>query len=65
MNTHIPEEQRTAGNSKLTGKIYKIETKKTIQRTNETKNWFFEKINKETNCKCYSCEEADTPTHLN
>jgi hypothetical protein len=26
--------------------INKIETKKTIQRINETKSWFFEKINK-------------------
>jgi hypothetical protein len=26
--------------------INEIETKKTIQRINETKSWFFEKINK-------------------
>ena len=25
---------------------YKIETKKTIEKINETKSWFFEKINK-------------------
>jgi hypothetical protein len=27
-------------------KINEIETKKTIQRINETKSWFFEKVNK-------------------
>ena len=32
---------------KLRAEINKIETKRTIQRINETKNWFFEKINKE------------------
>ncbi|KAL6084183.1 hypothetical protein STEG23_011683 [Scotinomys teguina] len=31
---------------KLRAEINKIETKKTIQRINETKSWFFEKINK-------------------
>ena len=31
---------------KLRAEINKIETKKTIQRINETKRWFFEKINK-------------------
>ncbi|KAL6030100.1 hypothetical protein STEG23_037764 [Scotinomys teguina] len=31
---------------KLRTEINKIETKKTIQRINETKSWFFEKINK-------------------
>ena len=31
---------------KLRAEISKIETKKTIQRINETKSWFFEKINK-------------------
>ena len=31
---------------KLRARINKTETKKTIQRINETKSWFFEKINK-------------------
>ena len=31
---------------KLRTEINKIETKKAIQRTDETKSWFFEKINK-------------------
>ena len=31
---------------KLRTEINKIETKKTIERINETKSWFFEKINK-------------------
>ena len=34
-----------AGN-KVRTEINKIETKKTIQRITETKNWLFEKINK-------------------
>ena len=31
---------------KLRAEINKIETKRTIQRTNGRKSWFFEKINK-------------------
>jgi hypothetical protein len=31
---------------KIRAEINEIETKKTIQRINETKRWFFEKINK-------------------
>jgi hypothetical protein len=31
---------------KLRAQIYQIETKRTIQRTNKTRSWFFEKINK-------------------
>jgi hypothetical protein len=31
---------------KIRAEINEIETKKTIQRINETKSWFFEKINK-------------------
>jgi hypothetical protein len=30
----------------MRAEINKIETKKTIQRINETKSWFFQKINK-------------------
>jgi hypothetical protein len=35
-----------AGNNKRRAKINQIETKKTIQRTNKTKSWSFERINK-------------------
>jgi hypothetical protein len=31
---------------KLRAEITQVETKRTIQRINQTKNWFFEKINK-------------------
>ena len=31
---------------KIRAEINKIETIKTIEKINETKNWFFEKINK-------------------
>jgi hypothetical protein len=31
---------------KIKAEINEIETKKTIQRINKTKSWFFEKINK-------------------
>jgi predicted PurR-regulated permease PerM len=31
---------------KIRAEINEIETKKTIQKINETKNWFYEKINK-------------------
>jgi hypothetical protein len=31
---------------KLRAEINQVETKKTIQRTNQTRSWFFEKINK-------------------
>jgi hypothetical protein len=30
----------------IRGEINEMETKRTIQRINETKNWFFENINK-------------------
>ncbi|KAL6086643.1 hypothetical protein STEG23_000211, partial [Scotinomys teguina] len=41
-----PERKRCQEIIKLRAKINKLETKRTIQRTNETKSWFFEKINK-------------------
>ncbi|KAL6058354.1 hypothetical protein STEG23_024193 [Scotinomys teguina] len=41
-----PRRNRCQEIIKLRAKISKIETKKTIQRLNETKSWFFEKINK-------------------
>jgi hypothetical protein len=31
---------------KLRGEINQIETKRTVQRINKTRSWFFEKINK-------------------
>ncbi|KAL6036462.1 hypothetical protein STEG23_034173 [Scotinomys teguina] len=41
-----PRRNRRKEILKLRAEINKIETKKTIQRINETKSWFFEKINK-------------------
>ncbi|KAL6081242.1 hypothetical protein STEG23_038390 [Scotinomys teguina] len=41
-----PRRNRRKEIIKLRAEINKIETKKTIQRINETKRWFFEKINK-------------------
>ena len=41
-----PKRTRCQEIIKLRAEINKIETKKTIQRINETKSWFFEKINK-------------------
>ncbi|KAL6089506.1 hypothetical protein STEG23_029452 [Scotinomys teguina] len=41
-----PRRNRRKQIIKLRAEINKIETKKTIQRINETKSWFFEKINK-------------------
>jgi hypothetical protein len=35
-----------AGNNQTQAEINQIETKRTIQRINKTRNWFFEKINK-------------------
>jgi hypothetical protein len=35
-----------AGNNQTQGKINQGEIKRTIQRTNQTRSWFFEKINK-------------------
>ena len=41
-----PRRSRRLEIIKLSAKINKIETQKTIQRINETKSWFLEKINK-------------------
>jgi hypothetical protein len=56
LTTHLkPLEQKEANSPKrsrrqkiikLRGKIYKVETRRTIQRINQTRSWFFEKINK-------------------
>ncbi|KAL6088019.1 hypothetical protein STEG23_035602 [Scotinomys teguina] len=41
-----PRRNRCKEIIKLRAEMNKVETKKTIQRINETKSWFFEKINK-------------------
>jgi hypothetical protein len=41
-----PQTNRRREIIKIRAEINEIETKKTIQRINETKSWFFEKINK-------------------
>jgi hypothetical protein len=41
-----PKTNRSREIIKTRAEINKIETKKTIQRINETKSWLFEKINK-------------------
>jgi hypothetical protein len=41
-----PKTNRRIEIIKITAEINEIETKKSIQRINETKSWFFEKINK-------------------
>ena len=41
-----PKRTRQQEIIKLRAEINKIETKKTIQRINETMSWFFERINK-------------------
>ena len=44
--SNSPKRTRWQEIIKLRAEINKIETKKTIQRINETKSWFFKKINK-------------------
>jgi hypothetical protein len=41
-----PKTNRRREIIKIGAEIIEIDTKKTIQRINETKSWFFEKINK-------------------
>jgi hypothetical protein len=41
-----PKTSRRREIIKIRAEIYEIETKKSIQTINETKSWFFEKINK-------------------
>jgi hypothetical protein len=41
-----PKTNRRREIIKIRAEINEIETKKNIQRFNETKSWFFEKINK-------------------
>ena len=41
-----PKRNRRQKITKLRAEISQVETKRTRQRINQTKNWFFEKINK-------------------
>ena len=41
-----PNKSRHQGTIKLRAEINQVETKRTIQRINQTRSWFFEKINK-------------------
>jgi hypothetical protein len=41
-----PKRSRWQEIIKLRAEINQVETKRTIQRTNQTRSWFFEKINK-------------------
>jgi hypothetical protein len=41
-----PKRSRQQEIIKLRGEINQVETKRTIQRINQTRSWFFEKINK-------------------
>jgi hypothetical protein len=42
---NLPKSSRQQEIMKLRGKINQVETKRTIQRINQTRSWFFEKIN--------------------
>jgi hypothetical protein len=41
-----PKRSRQQDIIKLRGEINQVETRRTIQRINQTRSWFFEKINK-------------------
>jgi hypothetical protein len=41
-----PKRSRLQENIKLKGEINQVETRRTIQRINQTRSWIFEKINK-------------------
>jgi hypothetical protein len=43
---NTPKRSRRQEIIKLRAEINQVETKRTIQRINKTKSWFFEKINK-------------------
>jgi hypothetical protein len=43
---NMPKRSRWQEIIKLRAEINQIETKRTIQRINKTRNWFFQKINK-------------------
>jgi hypothetical protein len=44
--TNSPKRSRLQEIIKLRAEINQVETKRTIQRINQTRSWFFEKINK-------------------
>lgn len=46
MRANQTETQKTRRNNENQAKINEIEIKKTIQRMNESKSWFFERIDK-------------------
>jgi hypothetical protein len=46
MKANTPNRSRLQEIIKLRAEINQVETKRTIQRINQTKSWFFEKINK-------------------
>ena len=43
---NLPKRSRQQEIIKLRAEIKQVETKRTIQRINQTRSWFFEKINK-------------------
>jgi hypothetical protein len=45
-DSNTPKRSRRQGIIKLKAEINQIETRRTIQRINKTRSWFFEKINK-------------------
>ncbi len=45
-NESISKRSRWQEIIKLRGEINQVETRRTIQRINQTRSWFFEKINK-------------------
>jgi hypothetical protein len=49
-----PKRSRWKEIIKLRAEINQVETKRTIQRTNQTRSWFFEKINKSLSINSYT-----------
>jgi hypothetical protein len=43
---NAPKRSRRQEIIKLRGKVNQVETRRTIQRINQSRSWFFEKINK-------------------
>ena len=55
-----PKSSRPQEIIKLRGEINQVEMRRTIQRINETRRWFFEKINKIDKPLAYSLEGTGT-----
>jgi hypothetical protein len=53
---NTPKRSRGQEIIKVRAEINQIETKRTIQRINKTRSWFFEKINRETVSKLTKSE---------